>query len=61
MRSGTHSSDAPPRIFAKRALHANTMFWCSHGARFWRKCVAAQRRNANAASPRIFAKRALMC
>eukprot|EP00974_Lingulodinium_polyedra_P120895 11176930-Lingulodinium_polyedra.AAC.1 len=60
MHSGTHSDAAPPPIFAKRALHANAIFWRSHGTRVWRKCVAAQRRNANAASPPIFAKRALM-
>eukprot|EP00974_Lingulodinium_polyedra_P030817 2966762-Lingulodinium_polyedra.AAC.1 len=33
MRPGTHSNAAAPRIFAERAFHANTIFWCSHGAR----------------------------
>eukprot|EP00974_Lingulodinium_polyedra_P114432 11080095-Lingulodinium_polyedra.AAC.1 len=42
-----HSDAAAPRIFAKRALHANTENWCLHGARVWQKCAAPQRWNAS--------------
>eukprot|EP00974_Lingulodinium_polyedra_P076749 7429224-Lingulodinium_polyedra.AAC.1 len=43
---GTHATAAAPRIFAKRALHANTPKWCSHGARVSEKRKAPQRWNA---------------
>eukprot|EP00974_Lingulodinium_polyedra_P124285 11190033-Lingulodinium_polyedra.AAC.1 len=44
--SRMHSNVVARRIFVKRAHHANTKKWCSHGARVWRTCAAQQRWNA---------------
>eukprot|EP00974_Lingulodinium_polyedra_P058399 5624516-Lingulodinium_polyedra.AAC.1 len=51
MSSGMHSVAAAPHNFATRALHANTLKWCLHGARIARTRAAPQRRNA---SPNAF-------